>query len=96
MLLFFYLDNSLTKKTWFLVMPVSSNKLFSNIGIDSIGFHAPQHFMKLGDLAKKRNTDPDKFRIGLMSSEIRIPDIGEDRVSTGTTSRKKCHPSWKY
>ena len=96
MLLFFYLDNSLTKKTWFLVMPRSSNKLFSNIGIDSIGFHAPQHFMKLGDLAKKRNTDPDKFRIGLMS--IRNSDTGYRRRLriTGTTSGKKCHPSWKY
>ncbi len=44
--------------------------------------------MKLGDLAKKRNTDPDKFRIGLMSSEIRIPDIGEDCVSLGLRAAK--------
>ncbi|MHA1796282.1 MAG: hydroxymethylglutaryl-CoA synthase family protein [Promethearchaeota archaeon] len=57
--------------------------LFSNIGIDSIGFYAPHFYLSLGDLARVRDVNPDKFKFGLLSSEIRIPERGKDAVSLG-------------
>ena len=36
--------------------------LFTNIGIDSIGFHAPKLYVDLEELAIKRNVDPEKYK----------------------------------
>lgn len=60
-----------------------NDHLFSNIGIDSIGFHAPRSYITLDDLAESRHVDPNKFRKGLLIKEMRFPDIGEDIVSMG-------------
>ncbi len=62
---------------------ISNEYLFSNIGIDSVGFYAPKYYIKLRDLAAKRKIDPAKFKKGLMAIEMRIPDVNEDIVSLG-------------
>ncbi len=41
---------------------ISDDYLFSDIGIDSVGFHAPRHFVKLSELAMERKVD---YSIGL-------------------------------
>lgn len=61
-----------------------NEKLFSNTGIDSIGFYTPRLFVDLEELAIKRDVDPDKFRIGLMLKEMRIPELDEDIIAMGT------------
>ncbi|MFW9970426.1 MAG: hydroxymethylglutaryl-CoA synthase family protein [Candidatus Odinarchaeota archaeon] len=62
---------------------LSNDYLFSNIGIDSIGFHAPRHYVKLEELAIIRQVDPDKYKKGLLSKEMRVADIDEDIISLG-------------
>ncbi|MFX0020701.1 MAG: hydroxymethylglutaryl-CoA synthase family protein [Candidatus Hermodarchaeota archaeon] len=62
---------------------LSNDYLFSNIGIDSIGFHAPRHYVKLDELAQKRKVDPEKYKKGLLSKEMRVADIDEDIISLG-------------
>ena len=62
---------------------LSNDYLFSNIGIDSIGFHSPRHFVALEELALKRHVDPEKYRKGLLSKEMRVADIDEDIISLG-------------
>lgn len=57
--------------------------LFANIGIDSIGFHAPRHYLDISDLAAKRNVDPNKFKKGLLLKEMRLPEVDEDIISLG-------------
>jgi 3-hydroxy-3-methylglutaryl CoA synthase len=62
---------------------ISNEFLFSNIGIDSVGFYAPKGYMKLHDLAIERNEDPEKYRKGLMALEMRLPEVDEDIISMG-------------
>ncbi|MFX1600155.1 MAG: hydroxymethylglutaryl-CoA synthase family protein, partial [Promethearchaeota archaeon] len=62
---------------------LSNDYLFSNIGIDSIGFHAPRHYVKLEELALMRQVDPEKYKKGLLSKEMRVADIDEDIISLG-------------
>lgn len=62
---------------------LSNDYLFSNVGIDSIGFHAPRHYVKLEELALKRQVDPEKYKKGLISKEMRVADIDEDIISLG-------------
>lgn len=62
---------------------ISNNHLFSDIGIDSIGFHAPRFYVDLGELAVERQIDPDKFKKGLLLREMRFPDVDEDIISMG-------------
>lgn len=62
---------------------LSDDHLFSKIGIDSVGFHAPRHFVKLEELALERKVDPAKYAKGLLSKEMRVPDVDEDIVSLG-------------
>ncbi len=62
---------------------IGNDYLFGNIGIDSVGFHAPRYYVKLDDLAEKRNVDPNKFKKGLMVHEMRIPEVNEDIISLG-------------
>ncbi len=61
----------------------SDKHLFSNIGIDSIGFYAPRFYLNLNDLAAIRNVDPNKYKKGLLTKEMRFPEVGEDIVSMG-------------
>lgn len=62
---------------------ISDDYLFSDIGIDSIGFFAPRNFVKLDELAVKRNVDPAKYAKGLLSKEMRVPEVDEDIISLG-------------
>ncbi len=62
---------------------ISDDHLFTNIGIDSIGFHAPRHFVKLEELALQRKVDPEKYAKGLLSKEMRVVDADEDIISLG-------------
>ena len=62
---------------------LNNDFLFSRIGIDSVGFHAPRYYLKLKDLAAKRNVDPNKYKRGLMSIEMRVPEVNEDIISIG-------------
>ncbi|MFX0139581.1 MAG: hydroxymethylglutaryl-CoA synthase family protein [Candidatus Hodarchaeota archaeon] len=62
---------------------LSDDYLFSDIGIDSIGFHAPRYYVKLEELALERKVDPAKYKKGLLSKEMRIAEIDEDIISLG-------------
>lgn len=54
-----------------------------NIGIDKIGFAAPDYVLDLADLAQARNVDPNKFQIGLLQSEMAVAPITQDIISLG-------------
>ncbi|MHA1782267.1 MAG: hydroxymethylglutaryl-CoA synthase family protein [Promethearchaeota archaeon] len=62
---------------------LDNEHLFTNIGIDSAGFYAPKYYISLDELAKHRNIDPNKFKKGLLSREMRLPDVNEDIISMG-------------
>ncbi|TFF96550.1 MAG: hydroxymethylglutaryl-CoA synthase family protein [Promethearchaeota archaeon] len=62
---------------------LSNEYLFTNIGIDSFGFHAPRFYVDLSELADLRKVDPNKYRKGLLCKEMRLPEIGEDIISIG-------------
>ncbi len=62
---------------------IPDDYLYTNIGIDSIGFHAPKYYIDLEELANKRNIDPNKFREGLILKEMRWPEFDEDVISMG-------------
>ena len=62
---------------------LSDDHLFTNIGIDSFGFYAPIHFVKLEELALQRGVDPAKYSKGLLSKEMRVVDVDEDIISLG-------------
>lgn len=54
-----------------------------NIGIDKIGFAAPSYVLDLADLAAARNIDPNKFKIGLLQSEMAVAPVTQDIVTLG-------------
>jgi 3-hydroxy-3-methylglutaryl CoA synthase len=62
---------------------IGNDYLFHNIGIDSIGFHAPRYYVNIEELAINRNIDPNKFKKGLLLKEMRLPATGEDIISMG-------------
>ncbi len=62
---------------------IGKDYLFGDVGIDSIGFFAPQGYVDVEELAEKRNVDPAKYRKGLLLKEMRISDIDEDVISIG-------------
>ncbi|MGT2799604.1 hydroxymethylglutaryl-CoA synthase [Streptococcus marmotae] len=54
-----------------------------NIGIDKIGFAAPSYVLDLADLALARQIDPNKFKVGLLQSEMAVAPITQDIVTLG-------------
>ena len=62
---------------------LNNDYLFSDVGIDSIGFYTPRNYLKIEELAIFRNIDPNKFKHGLLLKEMRLPDMGEDIISMG-------------
>ncbi|HFI0302666.1 TPA: hydroxymethylglutaryl-CoA synthase [Streptococcus suis] len=54
-----------------------------NIGIDKIGFAAPDYVLDLADLAQARNVDPNKFKIGLLQLEMAVTPVTQDIISLG-------------
>lgn len=53
------------------------------IGIDKIGFATPSYRLDLADLAQARNIDPDKYKLGLLQSEMAIAPVTQDIVTLG-------------
>ncbi len=62
---------------------LNDDNLFTNIGIDSIGFYAPRTYVDLEELAIKRSVDPNKYSKGLLLKEMRFPEADEDIISIG-------------
>ncbi len=62
---------------------IGNDYLFTDIGIDSMGFNAPRYYVNIEELAKARNIDPNKFKVGLMLKEMRLAEVDEDIVSIG-------------
>lgn len=54
-----------------------------NIGIDKIGFAAPSYVLDLADLAEARSVDPNKFKIGLLQSQMAVAPVTQDIVTLG-------------
>ncbi len=54
-----------------------------NIGIDKIGFAAPDYVLDLADLAQARNMDPNKFKLGLLQSQMAVAPVTQDIVTLG-------------
>ena len=48
------------------------------IGIDKIGFAAPNYVLDLEDLAQARNVDPNKFKRGLLQSQMAVAPVTQD------------------
>lgn len=58
------------------------------IGIDKIGFATSQYVLKMDQLAKARQTDPEKFIKGLMLDAISITPITEDIITLAASAAK--------
>lgn len=54
-----------------------------NIGIDKIGFAAPDYVLDLADLAVARSIDPNKYKVGLLQSEMAIAPVTQDSITLG-------------
>ncbi|MGT2928896.1 hydroxymethylglutaryl-CoA synthase [Streptococcus dentasini] len=59
------------------------------IGIDKIGFATARYQLSMADLASARNTDPNKYSIGLMLDRLSIAPITEDIVTLGAAAAEK-------
>jgi hydroxymethylglutaryl-CoA synthase len=51
------------------------------VGIETIAFHGPQHYIELADLANARGVDPDKFTKGLGQIKMAVATPMEDTVT---------------
>ncbi len=60
---------------------MEKNDLFTDIGIDAMGFSVPRNAFPLRELALARKTDPEKYEVGLFAREMRIADFGEDIIT---------------
>ena len=69
---------------------ISDDYLYSDIGIDSFGFHAPRYYLNIEELARERKVDPNKYKKGLLLNEMRFPEIDEDIVSMGLKAAYNC------
>ncbi|EHI69506.1 hydroxymethylglutaryl-CoA synthase [Streptococcus ictaluri] len=56
------------------------------IGIDKIGFATSQYVLKMEDLADARQTDPAKFKKGLLLDSLSISPITEDIVTLAASA----------
>lgn len=54
-----------------------------NIGIDKIGFAAPNYVLDLADLAEARSIAPNKFKIGLLQNQMAVAPVTQDIVTLG-------------
>ena len=52
-----------------------------NIGIDKIGFYAPNQYIEMTELALWRGVDPGKYTIGLGQDQMAIPFPSQDTVT---------------
>lgn len=59
------------------------------IGIDKISFHVPNDYLDMTELAVARNTDPNKFHIGLGQDKMAIIPKTQDIITLGAAAAKK-------
>lgn len=59
------------------------------IGIDKISFHVPNDYLDMTDLANARNTDPNKFHIGLGQDKMAVIPKTQDIVTLGAAAAEK-------
>ncbi|MDT2597950.1 hydroxymethylglutaryl-CoA synthase [Enterococcus dongliensis] len=59
------------------------------IGIDKISFHVPNYYLEMTDLAHARETDPDKFHIGLGQDQMALIPKTQDIVTLGASAAVK-------
>lgn len=59
------------------------------IGIDKISFHVPNYYLDMTDLANARETDPNKFHIGLGQDQMAINPETQDIVTLGASAAAK-------
>ncbi|AIM26046.1 hydroxymethylglutaryl-CoA synthase [Melissococcus plutonius] len=59
------------------------------IGIDKISFHVPNYYLDMAELANARDTDPDKFHIGLGQDKMSVIPKTQDIVTLGASAAKK-------
>ncbi|AMC94532.1 hydroxymethylglutaryl-CoA synthase [Erysipelothrix larvae] len=51
------------------------------IGLDKIGFYAPQYYIEMSELAQWRDTDPDKYKYGLGQDQMAIAPNTQDTLT---------------
>ena len=60
-----------------------------NIGIDKIGFYSPGQYIDMKDLAHRRNTDPNKYTLGLGQEEMSVICPTQDPVTMAANAASK-------
>ena len=53
----------------------------TRIGIHALGLAIPRRYLDMGDLARARGVDPDKYLLGLGAREMAVAEPGEDTVA---------------
>lgn len=59
------------------------------IGIEKIGFFVPPTYIEMDDLAHARDTDPNKYKIGIGQDQMAIATPAYDSVAMGINAAKK-------
>jgi len=59
------------------------------VGIEAIGFHSPQHYIELADLANARGVDPNKYTKGLGQTKMAVATPMEDTVTLAVNAGRK-------
>jgi hydroxymethylglutaryl-CoA synthase len=59
------------------------------VGIETIAFHSPQHYIELADLANARGVDPNKYTKGLGQLKMAIATPMEDTVTLAVNAGLK-------
>ncbi|MCH4208845.1 hydroxymethylglutaryl-CoA synthase [Bifidobacterium sp.] len=56
------------------------------VGIDRIGFSAPNRYLDLVDLAHARGVDPNKYLTGIGQRKMAVPALSQDIVALGANA----------
>ncbi|GCF95938.1 hydroxymethylglutaryl-CoA synthase [Enterococcus florum] len=59
------------------------------IGIDKISFHVPNYYVDMTDLANARDTDPNKFHLGLGQDKMAVIPKTQDIITLGAAAAEK-------
>lgn len=60
----------------------------SEVGIDKMGFATTGLYLDMGDLARRRGVDPDKYTIGIGQKEQSVAPSSQDAVSLAAAAAK--------
>jgi len=66
-----------------------SNNSIPKVGIDTIAFYTSGYYLDLASLAAVRQTDPQKFLLGLGQRKMAVPPPDEDIVTMGASAAKR-------